>query len=53
MTIEDFVIQFYREIDSVIEGYGISGPFDNEEREAWVNKDETLYNWACQLGVEI
>lgn len=53
ITLDDFVIEYTKEIDSLIRGYGIDGPIDIHERKRWVQNDRTLFAWAKRAGVEL
>jgi len=54
MTLEEFIQEYHRQIDTVIlTAVPNSGPIDNEERRLWILNDPGLYSWARSEGVDI
>lgn len=54
MTLNEFIREHKQEIDDHISHIlGIDTTPTTREREIWVMKEEGLYNWARDKGVDI
>ena len=52
MSMREFIKQNRAEIDRVIKGICPNCRLDDGERRAWIENDESLYNWARSEGVK-
>ena len=52
MTIQFFIDQYKDEIDQAIRSEVPNAVIDDNERELWIENDESLYRWALEEGVE-
>lgn len=53
MTMREFIKKNRKELDEAIKRACPNVRLNDEEREAWINNDESLYNWARSEGVRI
>ena len=53
MTMQKFISQNHRTIDTVIRAQCSNCSLDDSERMLWILNDESLYRWAQSEGVDI
>lgn len=53
MTMERFIRENRKELDTYILGRVPGARMSDGERRSWVENDETLYRWAKVYGVKL